>query len=497
MNYSEEYFCPNCGAILNDQPGFDPDLGSWKCTECGELLMDEDVYEGDTFEGVAWYCDNCGALLNRQSGFSDSYGSWTCTECGYVNGTTEDDIINSDEAKYICPRCGTALDNQSFFNRFDDEWICTECGAHLRHEYFDAEYEEVTESQHRCPNCDATLDKQWNYSEYLNNWICTECGAHLYHSYSDAEYEEVTESQHRCPNCDALLENQDGFEENYEDFYCEECGAHLIHDYSIDEYIVQKKDNNTYDKNVSINKERSAADNSSNDSRRILAYSNSSVNLKFFEESNIRAQATTGSASGKPRSKKKTLKVLCIVFGVIIGTYILGSVFTDLFPHYNEENHSNEVKLLYSSNSYIDENYYDAIMKLKSQDLYDIRLFPMEDLKTGLISKEGSIDKIEINGVSDFQAGSWVNRDSVISISFHSFKKKEITEYKAETNTHVTLNRIDISIPAYYIEESEDEVSSNFQTDKDDETKLFVLFDERVQFRNKPSIFENMRLCTH
>ena len=90
----EEYFCPKCGAILNDQYGFSSALGAWKCTQCGQQLMDDDVYEGDAFEGVAWYCDNCNALLNTQHGFSDSYGSCTCTECGHCNGTTEDDIIS-------------------------------------------------------------------------------------------------------------------------------------------------------------------------------------------------------------------------------------------------------------------------------------------------------------------------------------------------------------------------------------------------------------------
>ena len=83
----DEYFCPNCGATLNDQPGFNPDGGTWTCTACGKLLMDDDVYDGDTYKGVAWFCDKCGALLNTQSGFSDGYGSWTCTECGHTNGT--------------------------------------------------------------------------------------------------------------------------------------------------------------------------------------------------------------------------------------------------------------------------------------------------------------------------------------------------------------------------------------------------------------------------
>lgn len=91
----DEYFCPNCGADLKAQPGFHPSLETWVCTECGTLLMDDAVYEGDVLEGVAWFCDGCGALLNAQSGFSDIYGSWTCTECGHVNGTTENDVVNN------------------------------------------------------------------------------------------------------------------------------------------------------------------------------------------------------------------------------------------------------------------------------------------------------------------------------------------------------------------------------------------------------------------
>jgi len=93
----DEYFCPNCGAILNDQLGFDPDAGTWTCTECGTHLMDDDVYEGDSFEGVAWYCDNCGALLNRQAGFSDTCGTWTCTECYHSNPINDDDEYSEGE----------------------------------------------------------------------------------------------------------------------------------------------------------------------------------------------------------------------------------------------------------------------------------------------------------------------------------------------------------------------------------------------------------------
>lgn len=184
----DEYFCPKCGAILNDQYGFDPNGGTWHCTECGELLMDDDVYDGDSFEGVAWYCDSCGALLNRQYGFSDSYGLWTCTECGHTNGIAEDDIISDNQPEFRCPNCGAGLDDQWRFTDDQNDWKCTECGARLHHDYSDDEY---TVIKHICPRCDAPLDIQWCFDEYDDDWQCTECGAHLHHDYSDDEYEEV------------------------------------------------------------------------------------------------------------------------------------------------------------------------------------------------------------------------------------------------------------------------------------------------------------------
>ena len=99
MSYDDEYHCPNCGAVLNNQDGFSPYDGTWTCTECYQRLMDDEIYDGDTFTGVEWRCDCCNALLNKQFCFSDSFGSWTCTECGHKNSITEYDINNDSSGK--------------------------------------------------------------------------------------------------------------------------------------------------------------------------------------------------------------------------------------------------------------------------------------------------------------------------------------------------------------------------------------------------------------
>lgn len=94
---ADEHFCPNCGATLEDQPGFDPAEGLWRCTSCGQELYGDDFPEGTRFPGTIWRCDNCRAVLNTQYGFDDEEDEWECTECGHVNHLSEDEIYESEE----------------------------------------------------------------------------------------------------------------------------------------------------------------------------------------------------------------------------------------------------------------------------------------------------------------------------------------------------------------------------------------------------------------
>ena len=91
----KEYICTRCGAVLNEQEGFDPGNQSWICKECGQQLISED-FQSDVFGDVVWYCDKCGSVLNRQEGFTERNGKWQCTECGFENDVTADNIKDGD-----------------------------------------------------------------------------------------------------------------------------------------------------------------------------------------------------------------------------------------------------------------------------------------------------------------------------------------------------------------------------------------------------------------
>lgn len=470
--FDQEYFCPHCGAILNDQLGFDPDNGTWTCTECGQMLMDDDIYNGDTFEGVAWFCDNCGALLNRQDGFSDSYGSWRCTECGHVNGTMEDDIINGLK----CPRCGALLELQGGFNKYDDNWECTECGAHLHHSYCDDEYEEVEEPKYRCPNCEVALDSQWGFTEYQDDWECTECGAHLHHSYSGEAYTVIN---HICPNCSAPLDIQWGFSEFLDDWECTECGANLHRDYSFEEYSIVEDDEDDID----VDDKDDEGDYENADSS--YSYSSESNSRQSSSKNAYRTyQSVPPKASTNysvPKTKKKSgYFLILILLLLLLGA--VGYMGREYIPIINEaESHPGEIKLTYSASSYIDENYYSALIKLLKQGLSDIRFTPLNDLEGGLFSsdgkKDGKIETIEINGISDFQAGSWVSENSVVSISYHTFEKAEKAGYETSKNKHLIINGMDIELPSYFVEDTQDTINAVYHVKGDDETSLTILFD--------------------
>jgi len=44
------------------------------------------------FPDVDWFCDNCGAYLNFQPGFNDHHYIWKCTQCGFKSSISSANI---------------------------------------------------------------------------------------------------------------------------------------------------------------------------------------------------------------------------------------------------------------------------------------------------------------------------------------------------------------------------------------------------------------------
>lgn len=431
----DEYFCPKCGAILNNQAGFSPDCGAWTCLECGEMLMDDEVYNGDEYEGVAWFCDFCGVLLNKQDGFSDSYGSWTCTECGHNNGTTEDDIINNDD-RHECPNCGSLLNEQFGFCGYEDDWVCTECGNHLHRDYSFDEFSIKEEDEEN----DDYYSKEDDYEE------------------NDDDVEKF-----ECPNCCALLNEQDDFDNEDEYWKCEECGELLYHEYSSEPFYIKEdiefeeddEDLNEINENVSKSTNNVENDTSSKNIKPKEEQNNSLIE-KFkkivsgiFNGKRIKVGINSADLIGN--NVNEVVRALKETGFTNVGKQAIQDIYVDNikevgeverviidekieFNKKDEFPYDSKILILYhtkkklefpfSSNQVHKKNYKELIKLLKDLGFTNIETEEIKDLVTGWLVKDGSIEQVSINNQTLYKAGIVCKYDAEIVIKYHTFAKK-------------------------------------------------------------------------
>ncbi|WP_303836714.1 hypothetical protein [Ruminococcus flavefaciens] len=438
-----EYYCPNCNADLDDQFGFDPSKGTWTCTECGQFLMDDDIADGDSFEGVAWFCDNCDALLNRQSGFSDSDGTWTCTECGYRNGITDEDIL---EDEHTCPNCGANLKKQYDYSESTNEYTCSECGSDLYRDYSSDEFE-VIDDDDKCPNCGAFLKNQSGYSDYDNEWTCSECDTELHRDYSGDEF-SVVQKEDKAEDEDDDDENDDDEDDNEDD-----AG-------SID---------NEYDEITNINHRSSTEQyfNSSNlsnvNSRKPkypgpLLSSTSMLSKREVRKKRIKAfvfkkkRIPIGYSSDmlKGRSAEDVFTILHNCGFKHIKQIELKDIYVDSSyienevdkVEFNGQSHfvgnnefpydstviitihkKKEISIPYNSSSLRRLNYTEVCSRLSSLGFTDIKIIPIKDLVIGLLTKNGAVEKVLVNGSNKFKKNAYFKYDADIIVYYHTFKK--------------------------------------------------------------------------
>ena len=436
-----DYFCPNCGADIGEQYGFDPDKGVWTCTNCGETLYGDDIEETmDQFDGVVWRCDSCGALLNKQSGFYDSCETWYCTECGHANRISEDEIYESEEdyqkskKEYKCPYCGSTLNDQYSFDEEAETHTCTWCDTVLCK---DGDEYKV---QYRCPNCDAILNDQWTFYEGSSYHTCSECGKELY--LSDNKY--IIESDDDEDNDDGDDEN-DQSEENQDDT---DDSA-----YQRQEELRGYAEEQQRQEKARVKREKKKAFRRKHWKAILLTVFVLGAALfggyKYWEYSKL-IPVGVSAESLQNTDYESVVKILEDAGFTNVHTSSLydldyaskdddGLVATVLIL----DNKSFEPDDKYPYDSRIDvkyhsvarasapvsakeakgEQYSEVVDKLKDAGFGDIAISVDYDLITGWINSAGEVESISINGDSSFDSGSMFAVDSKIEIVYHDFKK--------------------------------------------------------------------------
>ena len=73
------------------------------------------------------------------------------------------------------------------------------------------------------------------------------------------------------------------------------------------------------------------------------------------------------------------------------------------------------------ASAYKGDNYKDVEQSFIAAGFENVQVSGMDDLVTGWITKEGSVEKIYINGNSEFSKGEKFPQDATVIISYHSF----------------------------------------------------------------------------
>jgi DNA-directed RNA polymerase subunit RPC12/RpoP len=80
-----------------------------------------------------------------------------------------------------------------------------------------------------------------------------------------------------------------------------------------------------------------------------------------------------------------------------------------------------KAKVPESSKKLKGKNYQDVIAGLQAAGFTSITTAKLTDLVNGWVTKDGEVEKVSINGVSDFKADASFPKDAEIVISYHTF----------------------------------------------------------------------------
>lgn len=82
-----------------------------------------------------------------------------------------------------------------------------------------------------------------------------------------------------------------------------------------------------------------------------------------------------------------------------------------------------EVKLPFSASDLKGENYEQVVADLENAGFSDITVTKQEDLITGFLTKEGSVEKVSINGDSDYDKRDIFPEKAKVIVIYHTFKE--------------------------------------------------------------------------
>ena len=128
----------------------------------------------------------------------------------------------------------------------------------------------------------------------------------------------------------------------------------------------------------------------------------------------------------------KYLKRNLFVLGIAIIAIIMLSIIENVN---NKGNHYGEVKTPSSSDYYEGKDYKDAVNEFEEKGFVNVKTETVDDLITGLLTKDGEVESISVDGDIDYSANAWYSKEVEVVILYHTFPTEETTETEDTVET--------------------------------------------------------------
>ena len=81
-----------------------------------------------------------------------------------------------------------------------------------------------------------------------------------------------------------------------------------------------------------------------------------------------------------------------------------------------------EIQIDFNLKDYKGKSYEDVVAELKNKGFRNIQIENLKDVVLGVITKEGIVETVTINGSSDYKVGDWIDEQAEIFITYHGKK---------------------------------------------------------------------------
>ncbi len=138
---------------------------------------------------------------------------------------------------------------------------------------------------------------------------------------------------------------------------------------------------------------------------------------------------------------------------------------------------NDSIQIPADSSDFEGENYQDVVIRLELAGFTNIETEIMDDLITGWLTEDGSVEKVSINGDTEFSAGDQFPMDAIVKITYHTFPES-VESVKSDSSIEQRIGYSDDSLVSSRTDESasDTELAEEILTTENNED-LALLFE--------------------